>query len=1116
MKKILILLILCSNYFLAISQETQVGDTAEVYRNHGKFSYAVFKKQKRKVPQNDTMFLKKFFKANRHTSYKLIYRNNNGRKYQVYYKGIEVEGYNIDVGGDSNTINTIWHDHPNINIPSVKPLISDTLAIKKAYLSMPTKFNPYWNDSFYKYIKKPTLLIVEDYNKNFRLAYKVPEIYWVFDTTGPYLLKEIQPFGAYIDALDTSVIKIITLSYNLGIDTGIAQTLYNSIQKINTSFVPNQGYKLTEIRHNTDLQTIQYGADLTNYLIIKNRIRKGELFESINLPILADTNIENKNFYDNDNIWTKAEWDNDNKDIVALDAHWGMEKILDYWKLKFNRESYDSLNTPVVNIINAPENVNPSLNASFRQINNIGRIYIGDGGYDNDYNWVDKPYVSLDILAHEFAHGITITSSNLFYGGESGALNEGFSDIWGAVIENYYTPNKQKWRIGEEVIGNGNGLRNMQNPKELANPKVYKGRFWQTDLVPRKNIFKQDSNDFGGVHTNSGVLGYWFYLLTEGGKGYIDDSAHKPYFVVNGIGIDKAAKIAYYTQIKKMGGLTINASYNDAKDVSLQITKDSFGMNSLEYLAVAKAWYAVGVLDTMPRKYIISPKAANGTIYPKTPIIFNPGDSQTYTLTPNFGYLIDSLYINDSVITPLNLSEYTFKNIQKDYNIKVVFKPKVYTLTTRVYNGNTTLPDTLLVKHDTSIRFGFTTNIPNYTFDYIDINGKIFRDSTIALTYKIIDTTNIKIYFSLQSEPRIVRFNRYLAKRNDTLYVQGRGLQKFLFKKGNYDDSFYITQIISKTKLPNGDTAYSIIIPNNLEEKIYIVYGLNNLNQRSNYYLLRIYGQDCLVPIIWRASNNYSSNYDFSNYTDSLLNTQTANLHNIVEMKIGSSNIITLDNLGQPKLIYSTSLQNIILPNNLRDIVKVTISEDDHILLLKSDGTVIGYAYNNIEQGVLDFPENLNNVIDISGTLFMSYILKTNGLVEGYGGKKLYHNIISSSLQTPQNFRDIVEIKSGSLFTLVKFKNNTVNLFGPESADIYSYINLFREDVFFNMPAYVNNVNLMDINNNISVVQKLDSTYFLWGRNQYNHPASNFNNNTIKVKKIAIGYYNLLLITTQD
>ena len=55
----------------------------------------------------------------------------------------------------------------------------------------------------------------------------------------------------------------ITLQKNLNVYRGNAQTLYNGVRKINTIFIPNIGYKLTEIRHYTDLQTIKYGVDLS-------------------------------------------------------------------------------------------------------------------------------------------------------------------------------------------------------------------------------------------------------------------------------------------------------------------------------------------------------------------------------------------------------------------------------------------------------------------------------------------------------------------------------------------------------------------------------------------------------------------------------------------------------------------------------------------------------------------------------------------------------------------------------------------------------------------------------------------------------------------------------------
>ena len=46
-----------------------------------------------------------------------------------------------------------------------------------------------------------------------------------------------------------------------------------------------------------------------------------------------------------------------------------------------------------------------------------------------------SPLVSTDVVAHEIAHGFTEKSSDLFYFGQSGGLNEGYSDIMGVLLE---------------------------------------------------------------------------------------------------------------------------------------------------------------------------------------------------------------------------------------------------------------------------------------------------------------------------------------------------------------------------------------------------------------------------------------------------------------------------------------------------------------------------------------------------------------------------------------------------------------------------------------------------------------------------------------------------------
>lgn len=62
------------------------------------------------------------------------------------------------------------------------------------------------------------------------------------------------------------------------------------------------------------------------------------------------------------------------------------------------------------------------------------------------------PEVSIDIIGHEIAHGICQSTANLQRGyNEPGALNEGLSDIWGAVIKNYVNLSKNIWLHDDEI-----------------------------------------------------------------------------------------------------------------------------------------------------------------------------------------------------------------------------------------------------------------------------------------------------------------------------------------------------------------------------------------------------------------------------------------------------------------------------------------------------------------------------------------------------------------------------------------------------------------------------------------------------------------------------------------
>jgi Zn-dependent metalloprotease len=257
----------------------------------------------------------------------------------------------------------------------------------------------------------------------------------------------------------------------------------------------------------------------------------------------------------------------------SIDAHWGMTKVFDYWKNEHNRTSYDGAGSNMVSFLN----YDISYNNAF---------WTGDfmvyGSGTGMFNSGFEPLVSLDVCSHELGHGICEYTAGLVYSRESGAMNEGFSDIWGAVVENYAAPDKQMWSMGEELrVG---ALRSMSNPNLYTDPDCHSGTHWVNVI----GCNPTGGNDYCGVHTNSGVLNYWFYLLTVGGKGKNDLNND---FEVAGIGVSKAADITYATELV----LNSTDDYADCRTASINAAVTLYGNCSREVEAVTRAWHAVGV-----------------------------------------------------------------------------------------------------------------------------------------------------------------------------------------------------------------------------------------------------------------------------------------------------------------------------------------------------------------------------------------------------------------------------------------------------------------------------------------------------------------------------------------
>jgi Zn-dependent metalloprotease len=317
----------------------------------------------------------------------------------------------------------------------------------------------------------------------------------------------------------------------------------------------------------------------------------------------------------------------------AVDAHWGMQKTHDFYTSVFNRNSYDNQGSIVKNYVNAGDQFNAS---AMPDPYNYMQYGMGDGQYMN-------PVVGLDVMGHEFTHMVTEHNGNggLNYQGESGALNESFSDIFGTSIEFYAKGQDANWNMGEGIMIPAPGFfRSMAQPKLAENPDTYEGQYWKNPA----NL----QEDNGGVHYNSGVQNKWFYLLSQGGAGTNDNGDA---YTVTGLGMAKAEQIAYRNLTTY---ILPGSDYMDAYEGALQAALDLYGNGTdstvQEYKSVKQAWYAVGIGEdsaTAVNEIVVNNNDLK--LYP------NPATNRV-TISSNLSQTLDAQIVNVVGVPVMNIT----------------------------------------------------------------------------------------------------------------------------------------------------------------------------------------------------------------------------------------------------------------------------------------------------------------------------------------------------------------------------------------------------------------------------------------------------------------------------
>lgn len=534
---------------IPVKSHTQTNDVfEEIQYKNGYISFAKIKKGKSiKVKTEDESIIKELT-GNKSdissvmTTLDVPTKRNlkiQQQKYQLYKKGIKLRG--------GEYINSVVNDTVDF-VHGFFATVSDEMFTNDVSICT-DKALEYFN---------ATHVIKDTTNESAGVAEKVTQIYYYDNAKEKFRAAwQVKVTSKNTAWSENIFISAATGEFmgaeNLICDinfTGTAQTRYSGTRNVVTDASTSAGpFRLQETRNGVQIRTrsMNNRTDLSLITEIKDN---------------------------NDNNWTGAELGTDR---AALDAHWGAEMVLDYWLTVHNRNSINGSSSNPLSIesyIHLGTNV---FNARWFQ----NSVQYGDGVVGNN------PLTSLDICAHELGHGVDQYTGNLLYERESGALDEGFADIWGASIEAWADPTKSRWLIGEDVLGGP--IRNMANPNAFGQPDTYLGTNWVTQVGCTPSFDPNNGNDGCGVHTNSGVLNFWYFLLSQGGSG-TNDLGNT--YNVTGLGISTAEKIAYATK------LLMNSSSVDyplCRSLSIQAATNLYGVNSCQVINTTNAWYAVGV-----------------------------------------------------------------------------------------------------------------------------------------------------------------------------------------------------------------------------------------------------------------------------------------------------------------------------------------------------------------------------------------------------------------------------------------------------------------------------------------------------------------------------------------
>ncbi|MCS6924449.1 MAG: M4 family metallopeptidase [Candidatus Binatia bacterium] len=257
-------------------------------------------------------------------------------------------------------------------------------------------------------------------------------------------------------------------------------------------------------------------------------------------------------------------------DVAVDEAYDGLGATYDFFWEIFERNSIDDEGMPLDATVHFGQNYD---NAFW----DGQRMVFGDG----DGDLFNRFTISLDIIGHELAHGVTEDEAQLIYFFQAGALNESMSDVFGSLVKQYVlgqTAEQADWLIGAGLFTanvNGVALRSMKAPGTAYNDPV----LGKDPQPAHLRDFVRTFEDNGGVHINSGIPNRAFYLAATKLGGYA---------------WEKAGRVWYETL--RDSRLRPNSGFQRFARLTVSNAARLFGAGSAEEQVVRQSWSEVGIM----------------------------------------------------------------------------------------------------------------------------------------------------------------------------------------------------------------------------------------------------------------------------------------------------------------------------------------------------------------------------------------------------------------------------------------------------------------------------------------------------------------------------------------